>query len=262
MKDSSSIDLHSSIQGQGENVILLHGLFGMGSNLGMITKALVETHCVHSLDLRNHGQSPHTESMTIEQLSSDVKHYIEKQQIKECAVIGHSLGGKVAMQLALDHPQLITKIIIADIAPVDYEDKHSTIINALCELNLEQISTRKEASEQLTVAIPEADVRQFLLMNLTKAKTGAYQWRMNLEAIKSNYRHLRENINSPIIPNNLPALFIKGEYSDYILPEHKDAIQQRFPNANFKIIQGTNHWLHAEKPAVFNRLCVNFLNNS
>lgn len=256
---TNTVNLHSSVQGSGSHLILIHGLFGMGSNLGMIAKALSEQFCVHSLDLRNHGYSPHADNMTIQLLSDDVKSYIAQQNIQQCAIIGHSLGGKVAMQLALDHPEIVRKIIIADIAPVDYEDKHSTIINALSKLDIKHLKTRKSANEALSSDIPEDDVRQFLLMNLTKSTEGGYQWRMNLAAIKDNYRHLRENVDKPIKPNPLPALFIKGELSDYILPEHKDAIISRFPNASFKIIQGTNHWLHAEKPNIFNRLCLNFL---
>lgn len=251
------VKLNAKTQGSGEPVILIHGLFGSLSNLGMLGKFLAQFYTVHSLDVRNHGESPHVDTMDFPSMSSDVIKYMDDVGIPSAVVIGHSMGGKIAMQMALDHADRIKKLIIIDIAPVAYAPRHDAIFAGLDAIDLNTLSSRQEANEILERFIEEAGVRSFLLKNLFKNTTGKFAWRMDLNAIKNNYDVISEALSGT--PFSGSTLFIKGNRSVYLIKEYKEAVLNIFPNAQLKIVDGAGHWLHAEKPDLLHRMIERFL---
>lgn len=250
--------LASSVIGSGQPLILLHGLFGMGDNLSMVAKSLSEVFQVYKLDLRNHGRSPRADSMTLTEMAVDVKEFMDAHGIARAHLLGHSLGGKVAMQLALDYPEMIDKLIVADIAPVAYGDRHGQVFAGLEAVDLTHVSSRSDADKILREFIREDNVRMFLLKNLYKDQAGNFQWRINLPVLSRCYEQFGR-ANQGDQPFSGPVLFIKGALSDYISEAYSSATRRLFPNAQLKIIQNTGHWLHAEKPLVFNQLVKRFL---
>ena len=254
-----SVELFSQVSGceSAKTVVLLHGLFGMSDNLGQLAKALEDGYRVHRLDLRNHGRSARSDSMSLVEMAADVERYLESSQIENAAIVGHSLGGKVAMQLALQGCERLVGFGVADIAPVQYSSHHEAVLAGLDNLQLDAISNRTDADRQLAEYVQEAGVRQFLLKNLYRNEHKQFALRMNLPAILQCYPQV---LKAPAgQPSSQPTLFIKGENSDYITAEHSDTIKQLFPNLHFKMISGTGHWLHAEKPEIFNRIVHQFL---
>ncbi len=251
--------LHTQLTGQSGQpaVVLIHGLFGSYENLGVIARSLSEQYQVVNVDVRNHGRSGHSADMSYRQMADDLAQTLDALELAKVALLGHSMGGKLAMAFALLHPERVTKLILADIAPVAYPPRHNSIFAGLEAVDLAQLTSRAEADKQLAEYISEAGVRQFLLKSLVKDNDSFY-WRFNLAALKANYAAL---IGEPLVQGQYggPVLFIKGGDSDYILPEHRPAIMQLFPQAQAKIIQGTGHWLHAEKPAAFTKLVQDFL---
>ncbi len=253
--------LHTHSSGQPHSdkppVVLIHGLFGSYENLGVIARSLSEQYQVINVDVRNHGRSDHSDQMNYALMAADLAQTLDALTVPRAALLGHSMGGKLAMEFALTYPERATKLILADIAPVSYPPRHDTIIAALKAVDLPALTSRTDADKQLATNIKEAGVRQFLLKSLDKDGE-QFAWRFNLKALAQNYAEL---IAAPLADGqyNGPVLFIKGGDSDYILPEHKPRIMQLFPNAQAKIIQGTGHWLHAEKPAAFTRLVQEFL---
>ncbi len=249
--------LHTDITGQGEPLVLIHGLFGSYENLGVIARALQDKFQIINLDLRNHGRSAHNDQMTYPLMAEDVLETLDALGLTQVSVLGHSMGGKVAMQLALQAPQRVKKLILADISPVVNEPRHLGILQALQDINLSTLKDRREADQQLSVSVKELGVRQFLLKNLVK-DADTFYWRLNLPALVANYSDILAAPEA-VGPYTGPVLFIKGADSDYLLPSHQGLIQQLFPNAKAKVIQGTGHWLHAEKPAAFSKIAADFL---
>lgn len=255
--------LHSTFNGADSldesvsSVILLHGLFGMGSNLGMVAKPLAESYRVYSLDLRNHGRSFRAESMLFSEMADDVERFMDSEGISSAYIIGHSLGGKVAMQLALQASARVSAMVIADIAPVAYLGSHDEVFAGLQAIDLQSIGSRREAELVLQDYVVDAGVRMFLMKSLYKDDTGVFAWRMNVDALHTCYGQMRAAVHAEK-PFYGPTLFIKGEKSDYITEQHRDAIAALFPAAKIKMIQNTGHWLHAEKTVAFNRLVKNF----
>lgn len=241
-------------------IVLIHGLFGDLDNLKSISRALSDTYYVINVDLRNHGQSPWTETMAFSDMAADVLAVLDTLNLNNAHILGHSLGGKVAMELALHYPSRVRSLIVADIAPVSYDPSHNTILNALAAMNLEHVDSRQSADKILAESIKELGVRQFLLKNLRKTDTG-WVWRMNLKALHHCYPELIGAPSAELVYSG-PVLFIRGGRSDYIQAQHKNAIVSRFPHAQSKTINDTGHWLHAEKPAVFNGLVERFLDEN
>lgn len=244
-------------QGSGPHIILIHGLFGSLDNLNMVAKILRTNYTVTSVDVRNHGDSFHENEMSYEALAEDVINVMRHLSIDNAHVLGHSMGGKIAMQMALSFPEKINKLIIADIAPVQYPPHHNIIINGLKSIKLSEIKNRKEADTQLAEHVEEVGIRQFLLRNLSTVD-GNIQFTCNLEFIDHCYHQITMGFNNE---NSFTGdtLFIKGANSDYILSEHREIIMQLFPQSKAKIIQGAGHWLHAEKTSIFNKLVDDFL---
>jgi len=247
--------------GTGKHIVLIHGLFGSLENLNMVAKPLAENYCVTSVDVRNHGDSFHANSMEYAELAQDIINLLDHLHIDTCLLLGHSMGGKIAIQVALTQPERITKLLVADIAPVSYPPHHLRIIEGLQAIDLSRVTNRKDADTQLATYVDNIGVRQFLLRNLALNSQGKFAFKCSLADISLCYPQIMKANKLP--PNKTvyqgPTLFIKGGDSDYILPEHKDAIAALLPNSKAKIIQGTGHWLHAEKTAAFNKIVTNFI---
>lgn len=258
----SSVALNFKKYGSGgEPLIIIHGLFGSHSNWAWHCRRFAEHYTVYALDMRNHGASPHVPSMDYAAMAEDVVRFMAEQELDHAHVLGHSMGGKVAMQLALSKPSLVDRLIVADVAPVQYggeRGEHDEIFEGLCALQPESLETRNQADQQLAEWVEDEIVRQFLLSNLVRREAGGFQWRINLPVLKESYPALRDKPSAEG-PFEGPVLFIRGDLSDYIKPEHKDAILKPFPKATVKTIMQTGHWLHAEKPETFHRLAADFL---
>jgi len=244
-------------------VLVLHGLFGSGNNLRSLAKRLVEiipAFSFHLVDLRNHGESPHSEGMSYDLMIQDVSAYIRKYKLAGVSVIGHSMGGRLAMLAALQNHSIFSKMVILDVAPVTYPpfDKFNSYIDILRGLDLSTTHSRKEADEYLQPLLPQFGLRQFLLTNLTIDIDGNFAWRVNLDAIKRALPDLRIfGSFSKAYPG--PTLFIGGAESDYITEAYHPVMRKFFPNSNVIMVKGSGHWVHADKPDVVINLVSEFL---
>ncbi|MFD2167086.1 alpha/beta fold hydrolase [Thalassotalea euphylliae] len=251
--------LNYQIRGEGQPVILIHGLFGSLENLGMVAKPLSEDYMVVSVDVRNHGQSFHQLGMEYGELAADVIAVLDHLNIFQADFLGHSMGGKIAMQIALNFPDRVKRLIVADIAPVAYPAHHQRIIEGLQSLDFNTIKSRKEADEQLSAYVDEQGVRQFLLRNLKTTDDGKLAFKCHVDFIANSYPQIMKAFDESLSFEG-DVLFIKGGNSNYITQEHRDIIGQHFPNSSAKIISGAGHWLHAEKTIAFNKIVKDFLN--
>jgi pimeloyl-ACP methyl ester carboxylesterase len=242
---------------QGEHLIILHGLFGMLDNWHSLATVFSRDFQVWIIDQRNHGKSPHSEAFDYHLLAKDILDFCEEHGIEKMNLIGHSMGGKVAMQFSFMFPERLHKLIIADIAPKGYDGSHDELMDAMRNLNLSKISRRSDAEEMLEPQIPSLDVRQFLLKNLAR-QTEGYHWKLNLQSLEDNYPKIIGSIDRDKIYDG-PVLFIKGGNSDYILPEDEKEILWQFPQAKFVTFPGIGHWVHAEAPALFAETVNGFL---
>ena len=247
----SAVDLKVESLGEGPPVVVLHGLFGAGRNWITVARALASRYQFHLVDLRNHGGSPHTETMTYLDMVADVRRLLVRLGLDEFTLVGHSLGGKAAMTLALNEPRGLCRLVSVDIAPVSYPDRFVDIIHALQTLDLNTIARRADADRALASAIPENSVRLFILQNLL-FEQGQPHWRLNLTTL----RREMANILGPLpvaaeAHYDGPAWFIRGALSDRIGNEHLPLIAQWFPHYHLETIEGGGHWPHAEAPAAF-----------
>ncbi|XOZ32251.1 alpha/beta fold hydrolase [Halomonadaceae bacterium KBTZ08] len=254
---SETVVLNAGVKGDGPPLILMHGLFGAGDTLGGVRRRLAPEYEVHSLDLRNHGDSPHVASMSYPEMAADVLAYMDRVGLDQAHLLGHSMGGKTAMELALMAPERVHRLIVADIAPVAYEPHHDAIQDALEALEPATVTSRREADAVLARFIDDKGVRQFLLTNLVPGE-GGFRWRMNVAGILGCYEQI---MAGPSTSGDFagPTLFVRGGASDYIQSHHQEAVQGYFPNAQLKVIPEAGHWLHAEKPDLFARICHRFL---
>ena len=246
-------------RGEGEPVVLLHGLFGSSDNVGGIARNLEEDFRVISFDLRNHGRSPHTDTMSYPEMAADVVAMLDRIGVEQFFLFGHSMGGKVAMQLTLDNPKRVKKLIVADIAPVKYSHDHRVILKGLRAVANSDASSRSDAQAILAPYVEERDVLSFLLTNWRRGKDGQPGWRIGLDAIEHDYANIVAANSGQAV--DVPVLFLRGGLSDYIKPEHRDATLALFPNAIVRTVEGTGHWLHAEKPDLVSRLVARFIKN-
>lgn len=239
-------------------MVLLHGLFGAGGNLGPLARALQDSFKVYSVDLPNHGRSDWLPATDLSILAQCLDDWMDEQELTAASLVGHSLGGKVAMQLALVHPGRVSSLVVADIAPVVYPAHHDAVFAALDAVTVAQCTSREAAAKVMAADIEEQGVIQFLLLSLQRGASGIYHWRFNLEGIKAGYQAVRAAPAGEADYRG-PVLFIKGGDSDYIREQHKDFILGLFPAARVKVMPGCGHWLHAEKPELFNSIVRRFL---
>ncbi|MET4693317.1 alpha/beta fold hydrolase [Endozoicomonas lisbonensis] len=252
--------LYSRTQGQGINLLSVHGLFGSQENLGAINRRLAESFYVHGVDVRNHGRSPHQTSMQYSDMAADLIEYMDEQGIEQAHLLGHSMGGKVVMETALQYPDRVNRVAVLDIAPVTYTvRRHDDVFAGLKAVNLNTLEKRSDADAVLANYISEAAIRQFLLKNLFKKADGGFGWRMNLETIEQSYQSILSGQQAGK-PFPGEVLFLKGSDSDYILPEHRSEVLKLFPGASLRSIHGTGHWLHAEKPDLVANALIRFFN--
>ncbi len=244
-------------QGNGDPLILIHGLFGNLDNLGLLARQLESSYRVISIDLRNHGHSFHSEDHNYQALALDVITLLEHLSISSAHLIGHSMGGKVVMAIAGQKPEIVSSLVVLDMAPVAYpERRHDAIFSGLQHVIDTPPTTRKEADQLLATSIVDPGVRQFLSKSLYK-KNEQLSLRFNVPALLANYHHIIGwKAISPFIGD---VLFIKGENSDYIQASHQKEIMLQFPKAKAHIVSGTGHWLHAEKPEAIYRVINRFL---
>ncbi|PSU02006.1 alpha/beta fold hydrolase [Photobacterium iliopiscarium] len=255
------MNLHFRAEGKGKTIVLIHGLFGSADNLGLLARELKRHYQVISVDLRNHGLSPHSDLFSYQDLAQDIIDTLDHLAIDQFNVIGHSMGGKVAMTLSALVPQRVNHLVVIDIAPVVYQGhRHQNVFDGLREVNRHSITQRSEAEQYLARYINDAGVRQFLLKSLARTETG-YQWRFNVEGLITNYATIM-GWHPAAQPFMGKTLFMKGQLSDYIEPQYRDAIMTQFPNAKAHVVANTGHWLHAEKSTTVNRIITQFLNPS
>jgi len=241
--------LHAVERGTGRTLALLHGLFGQAANFGTVQKWLARRYRVIALDLRNHGSSPHAPTMSYAEMTGDVLETLRERQALPCALVGHSLGGKVAMRLALAAPTAIDRLVVADIAPVRYPPAFRRYAEVMAALPLHPGLTRAAVDAALVDMAPEPEVRAFLLQNLRLGS--APFWRVNLPALRAALPELEGWPPPEDPPYQGPTLFVAGARSDYIRPEHRPLIRSLFPAARFVTLKDAGHWLHAENAEGF-----------
>lgn len=249
--------LFNRIYGEGPPLVILHGLFGQSDNWTTLARAWSKHYQTIAVDQRNHGQSPHEEAFTYELMAEDLAETLDALKLESVNLLGHSLGGKTAMFFAQQHPQRISKLIVADIAPRAYATHHNEIIDALKALPLNELKERNLADAELAKGIPDFGTRQFLLKNLYRNDTGTFSWRFNLEAISTQITEVGKALPDGHV--NLPALFVRGSKSNYITDQDQAEISHQFSNATFATIPNAGHWLHAEQPEAFSRVVLDFL---
>lgn len=246
-------------QGNGFPLIILHGLFGMSDNWMHVSKKLSDHFSVIMPDLRNHGRSPHSQEWNYSLMCGDVVELIQELQLKEVFLLGHSLGGKVAMSLSLQYPELVKKLIVADIAPKKYfvSKEHLLILYALSTIDLGILKSRKDADDQLSEFGFGENIKQFLLKSLYR-ETEDFKWRFNIDSLAQNI----ERTGDPVISGkNYPkeTFFLRGEKSNYILESDAIEIRTLFPLAQIQTVEGAGHWIHADKPTEFVERVERFL---
>lgn len=244
--------------GQGDPIVILHGLFGTLDNWQTIAKQLAKDYTVFIVDQRNHGRSPHVPEISYTLMAEDLKYFMEQQWMHQAHILGHSMGGKTAMQFALEYPEMVDRLVIVDIAPDRNVGGHEQIFEALLALDLTQITSRREADEFLEKGISDFGVRQFLLKNLTREKTGGYRWKMNLSALHQHYAEILKEVTGAY-PFEEEALFIRGERSNYITTENTPLIKTLFPKAQIESIANAGHWVHADAPELLLSAVQSFL---
>lgn len=242
--------LNFTRQGEGPPLVLLHGLFGSSNNWAPLADSLSPNFDVITPDLRNHGRSPHHHEAGIAAMSSDILEELDALKLESVRLLGHSLGGRVAMRLALDHPTRVERLLVADMAPREYPPLFPEVFAALKALELPTLKSRAEADERLQASLPDPALRAFLLSNLARAEDGSFRWKMNLEALDAARADLRAEIKAPA-PYAGPALFLRGGNSDYVRDEDFGGIKKLFPAATLQTLDGAGHWLHVDRPSNF-----------
>ncbi len=249
--------LFSRVIGEGPDVLILHGLFGMSDNWNTLAKRWADD-CqmkMHMLDLRNHGQSPHSNDHSYKAMAEDVIEYLDDNNIDSAVIMGHSMGGKVAMRMAVDHPERVEKLLVVDIAPKGYPVHHREYIDAMRTLDFDEIKGRKEADAKLAESLSSFMLRQFFLKSLHR-EDGKLAWRFNLDAIEDNLEMVGEAMELHVHYDG-ETQFIRGAKSGYIQDDDLELIQHHFPKATLHTVEGAGHWVHAEKPdEMYREVCA------
>lgn len=254
----SRVPLFHKIYGEGEPLIVLHGLFGMSDNWATFAKKMAQHRMVILVDIRDHGRSPHTNEFNYELVAEDIAGLMEDNWVHHADIIGHSMGGKAAIQLTHMHPDLVRRLAVIDIGPGKNPDRHDSIFNALASIEINTVVSRKEVEATLSSYIQDIAVLRFIMKNLAREKKGGFRWKMNFPLLKDRF----EDILAPVIIEKIvtPTIFVKGEYSDYLDEYQLKIIKEHFENYSFQEIQGAGHWVHADKPDDFFQTIFDFLN--
>ena len=251
--------IFSRIYGKGEAIIIIHGLFGMSDNWNSIGKKISENYNVHILDLRNHGRSFHNANFSYDDMSNDLHEYLLHHNIQKPILIGHSLGGKVAMNFSFKNSEKVKGLIVVDIAPKTYNiDFHINILSVLSRVSLFNYSSRDEIDKVLSKDIPEPSIRSFLMKNLYRQENKNFKWRFNIEVLRKELSNIKnaDFLNGEL---TLPTIFIKGGNSSYINSNDEILISKHFKNSRISEVVGAGHWVHAEKPDLFYKEVMAFI---
>ena len=251
--------LYSKIEGEGKPFVIMHGFLGMSDNWKTLASQYVDAGFqVHILDLRNHGRSFHSDEFTYEAMAKDVYEYCQDNKLEKIDILGHSMGGKVAMLFATTYPEIVDRLIVADIGPKFYKQHHQDILAGLNAVDFSVKPSRNDVEATLTEYVPDFGTRQFLMKNLYWQEPGQLAFRFNLEVFNNNL----DEIGKPL-PDNLtfekPTLFIRGGNSGYVLDADVEQIKTHFPDLRVETIPNAGHWLHAENPKMFFELTTAFL---
>jgi len=244
--------------GTGETLIILHGLFGSADNWFSIAKELEKDYTLYLVDQRNHGDYTHSEDWNYQVMAEDINELMETEGIESAYLMGHSMGGKTVMAFALQLPEKVKKLIVADISPRYYPLHHQVILEGLNAIPIDEIKSRKEADDILSKYVSNMGIRQFLLKSLGRNEKGGFEWKINLKTITEKIEIVGEEIDSDQSFDN-PTLFMGGENSDYIKESDKGDISRLFPNSNIIYIKNAGHWLHAEQPGAVIETVRSFL---
>ena len=251
--------LYSKIEGEGKPLLIIHGYLGMSDNWKTLaTQFVSEGFQTHALDLRNHGRSFHSEEFTYEVMVQDILDYCQENNLEKVSIIGHSMGGKLAMFFSTKYPEMVDKLIIADIGPKYYRPHHQDIMAGLNAVDFSKKPERSDVEELLKPHIPDFGTRQFLMKSLYWVEPGQLAWRFNLPVFNANI----DNIGQALPENatfEKPTLFLRGEKSNYIKDEDFGTIRKHFPNSEIKTIANSGHWLHAENPKDFYQESIAYL---
>lgn len=251
--------LYSRIEGEGKPLLVLHGYLGMSDNWKTLSGRYAEAGFqVHTLDLRNHGRSFHSDEFSHELMMHDILQYCKFHNLEKVSIIGHSMGGKLAMFLAVTHPDLIDKLVIADISVREYPPHHQDILEALNSVDFSIHTDRKQVEDVIAGYVSDFGTRQFLMKNVYRVTSEQLGFRMNLKSLTKNY----DNMGIEIPKNskyNQPVLFLRGENSNYIRERDEQDILKIFPQAEIKTVSNAGHWLHAENPTEFFDFSIKYL---
>ncbi|MFY0630389.1 MAG: alpha/beta fold hydrolase [Flavobacteriaceae bacterium] len=251
--------LHSRIVGQGQPFLILHGYFGMGDNWKSLANQFGQHFEMHLIDQRNHGRSFHDNEFDYDLLAEDVYNYINHHNLEKVILLGHSMGGKTAMLFAVEYPELVDQLVIADISPRYYQPHHNEILKGLDSIDFSIQNTRKLVDEKLSELIPEIGVRSFLLKNVYWREKGVLDFRFNLQSLTENNSEVGTALPS-FTTFEGETLFLAGGNSGYITENEVPIIKAHFPKAAIETIANAGHWLHADNPKAFYELVMEFLN--
>ncbi|MGI9538060.1 MAG: alpha/beta fold hydrolase [Desulfocapsaceae bacterium] len=244
--------------GSGTPVILVHGLLGSKINMAGAARSLGDRYQAIAVDLRNHGESFHHNSMNYRIMAADIGGFMDDNGFETASLVGHSMGGKCAMQFALSFPDRVDKLVVVDIAPGEYKDSSwNRYLTAMLSIDPAKVSSRSEADASLKEKIPSGIYRQFLLSNLVNDEDGTYRWRPNLSAILSAQDDIAAPVSGP--SSEISTLFIRGSESKYVRDEDQQVIQELFPNSNLTTVADCGHLVHIEARDKFNQLLLDFL---
>tara|TARA_Y100000589_G_scaffold24373_1_gene20097 strand:+ start:6800 stop:7561 length:762 start_codon:yes stop_codon:yes gene_type:complete len=242
--------------GIGRPLLILHGLFGFSDNWQSQAKKLSNYYRVFLIDLRNHGRSPWSDDFSYTIMANDIFELCKDLNLNEIILLGHSMGGKVAMNFAQNYSELIKKLIIVDIGIKKYNMRHSHILSAINSIDLHKISNRREVGEIMNPYLESESVKQFLLKNLYWESKGKLAWRMNVKVLEREMDNILSAIDNIIV--NVPTLFIRGSESDYILDSDIKSIEELFIDSEIEVIHKSGHWVHAESPENFYKSVLSF----
>jgi esterase len=255
------MNLHFEVVGSGPPLIILHGLLGSADNWRSVSRRLGAHYQVFAVDLRNHGRSPHSDIFDYDVMTADLREFTEQQALRRIMLLGHSIGGKVAMQFALDYSEQVNRLVIVDIAPQPYELSQRYILEALLSLDLTRYKSFTEVDAALAEKISDKSLRQFLLKNLARDENGHLLSKIHLAAIDRNYDKLGRGL-APERTFDRPTLFIRGGRSNYIGDDDAPLIRQIFPQAAIATVPEAGHWVHVDAPEEFFQTVLNFLNRT
>lgn len=252
------MQLHFKTIGEGKPLIILHGVFGSGENWLTVSKQFAPHFQVFMVDQRNHGRSPHSSDFSYRLMVQDLADFARQHGLAKFDLIGHSMGGKVAMKFAASHPEMLEHLVVVDIAPRYYKPHHDEVIAGLKAVDLQHTKSRMEAEAAMAHHIAEQDTRQFLLKNLYRTDDGSFAWRINLPVLEKAVSEIGEPLEDPAVVE-VPTLFVKGENSRYISEQDKEQIKAQFSDSKIITIENAGHWVQAEQPSAFADAVLAFL---